>query len=132
MRTRIQVANTLLLLLLLTGAGFAAGDQRVEPEKFFREYVGLKDDQIQAIRRGKALGKVVDSRNPDEVFVFGSVYIEATPESYLTLASDVDALRKLPSFLVIRKFSDPPQLSDLDGFTVEQEDVKQLMNCNPG
>ncbi len=132
MRTRIQVANTLLLLLLLSGAGFAASDQRVEPDKFFREYVGLKDDQIQAIRRGKALAKVMDSRTPDEVFVFGSVYIEATPESYLKLASDVDALRKLPSFLAIRKFSDPPKLSDLEGFSVEQEDVKELKNCKPG
>jgi hypothetical protein len=132
MRTVMQVAIALLLLLLLSGAEFPASDERVEPDKFFREYVGLKDDQIQAIRGGKAIAKVIESRTPDEVFVFGSVYIEATPESYLKLASDVDALRKLPSFLAIRKFSDPPQLSDLDGFTVEQEDVKELKNCKPG
>jgi len=41
-------------------------------------------------------------------------------------------LRKLPSYLAIQKFSDPPKLSDLDGFTLEAEDVKQLKNCEPG
>jgi hypothetical protein len=41
-------------------------------------------------------------------------------------------LGKRPSFLAIRKFSDPPQLSDLDGFTLEKDDVKQLKDCKPG
>jgi hypothetical protein len=132
MQTRIQFANTVLLLLLISGAGLPAIGQEAEPYKFFREYVGLNDDQIAAIRRGKAIAKVMDSRTPDEVFVFGSVYVEATPESYLRFASDVDALRKLPSFLAIQKFRDPPQLSDLDGFTLEKDDVKQLKNCKPG
>jgi hypothetical protein len=132
MRTRIQYAITLLLASLLTSVGLAALDQEAEPDKFFREYVGLGNDQIQAIRHGTALAKILESRTPDEVVVFGSVYINATPESYLKLALDIDALRKLPSFLAIRKFSDPPQLSDLDGFTLEGEDVKQLKNCKPG
>ena len=118
MRTRMI---TLLLLFMLSSGGLGALDQGVELNKFFREDVGLGDDQIQAIRHGNALAKVLDSRTPDEVFVFGSVYINATPESYLKLASDIDALRKLPSFLAIRKFSDPPQLSDLDGFTLRRE-----------
>ena len=129
MRTRMI---TLLLLFMLSSGGLGALDQGVELNKFFREDVGLGDDQIQAIRHGNALAKVLDSRTPDEVFVFGSVYINATPESYLKLASDIDALRKLPNFLAIRKFSDPPQLSDLNGFTLEAEDIKQLKNCKPG
>jgi len=66
------------------------------------------------------------------VFVFGSVYIHSTPERYLKFASDIDALRKLPSYLAIRKFSDPPQLSDLTGFTMDEEDFKQLKNCKAG
>jgi hypothetical protein len=132
MGSRIQSTITLLLPLLFGSVGLCAPDQGVEPDEFFRQYVGLDDDQIQAIRHGKALAKVLDSRTPDEVFVFGTAYINATPESYLTFASDIDALRKLPNFLAIRKFSDPPQLSDLEGFTLEEEDVKQLKNCKPG
>lgn len=131
MLTQIKFTMSLVLLLMLTNAGVGANDQAVEPSKFFREYVGLNNDEIAAIRRGKATAKILDSRTPDEVLVFGAVYIDATPESYLKLASDVDALRKLPSYLAIRQFSNPPQLSDLDGFTLEEEDITKLKNCKP-
>jgi hypothetical protein len=131
MRITIQFTIVPLLAVLLSGGMLRASEQSTEPDKFFREYVGLADDQIQSIRRGKAIAKVLDSRTPDEVFVFGAIYIDASPESYLKLAA-VDALRKLPNFLAIQRFSEPPQLSDLDGFTLEEEDVKQLRNCKPG
>ena len=141
MRITIQFTIVPLLAVLLSGGMLRASDQSTEPDmseqstepdKFFREYVGLADDQIQSIRHGKALARVLDSRTPDEVFVFGAVYIDASPESYLKFAADIDALRKLPNFLAIQRFSEPPQLSDLDGFTLEEEDVKQLKNCKPG
>jgi hypothetical protein len=133
MLARIQFPKLFPVLLSLSLAQLPASNaQNVEPFKFFRDYVGLKEDQIAAIRNGKAVAKVMESRTPDEVFVFGSVYVQSTPDKYLKFASDIDALRKLPSYLAIRKFSDPPQLSDLDGFTLETDDIKQLKNCEPG
>jgi len=121
-----------LLLSPLSTGGIQATDNSAEPNKFFREFVGLNDDQIAVIRKGKAIAKILESRTPDEVFVFGSVYIESIPEKYLKFASDIDALRRLPSYLAIRKFNDPPQLSDLDGFTLEEKDVEELKDCKPG
>jgi hypothetical protein len=61
----------------------------------------------------------MDSPTADQVFVFGSVHINSTPERYLKFASDLDALRKLPNYLALRKFSDPPQWrsAELWGFT---------------
>jgi hypothetical protein len=132
MTIRILPAVIFVLCFLpSTKAPARATDQPAEPNKFFREYVGLSDDQINQIRSGKAIAKIVESRTPDEVFVFGSVYIKATPEQYLKLALDMDSLRKLPNYLAIRQFSDPPQLADLDGFTLEAEDIKELKNCKP-
>src|SRR5215472_6914954 len=113
------------------GVPVAAG-QASEPETFFHNFVGLNDDQIRDIRAGKALAKVLDTATPDEVFVFGAVYINSTPERYLKMASDIDALRKLPNYLALRKFSDPPQLADLSGFTLDDEDIKELEHCRPG
>ncbi|HZC34686.1 MAG TPA: hypothetical protein VE242_03685, partial [Chthoniobacterales bacterium] len=131
--TKIR-AGILAILLFCPGLGGKAhvADQTAEPDNFFRTFVGLSDDQISAIRNGKAVAKILDSRIPDEVFVFGSIHITSTPERYLKLASDIDALRKLPGFLSIRKFSDPPELSDLRDFTLDEEDIKQLKNCKPG
>jgi hypothetical protein len=134
-RIGLRLAAVVLLLplplLSVPGRQESAGGQSAEPDKFYREYVGLTDDQIASIRSGKALAKIIDSPTPDEVFVFGSVYINSTPESYLKFASDIDQLRKLPGYLAIRKFSDPPQLSDLEGFTLDDDDIKQLRDCKP-
>jgi len=130
---RIHAVVLLVLLCCpLTGGKPRAAQQPGEPDHFFRTFAGLNNDQIAAIHKGKAIAKTVESRTPDEVFVFGSVYISSTPERYLRLASDIDALRKLPSYLAIRTFSDPPELSDLEGFTLEAEDVKELKNCKAG
>ena len=120
------------LLSPFSGSGVPAADNPAEPVKFFREFVGLNDDQIREIRDGKAVAKVLDSPTADQVFVFGAVYINSTPERYLKFASDLDALRKLPSYLALQKLSDPPQLSDFTGFTLDEEDFKQLKNCKPG
>jgi hypothetical protein len=123
----IKLPFVLLLFAIVTQAG-----SQDEPYNFYRKFAGLNEGQIAAIRSGKALAKVVESPTPDEVYVFGSVYVEATPESYLKLASDIDALRKLPSYLAIQSFSDPPQLSDLEGFTLEEQDITDLKNCRTG
>jgi hypothetical protein len=129
MRTRFCIALAVASLLIAPATDAQGPD---EPYRFFRDFVGLSEDQIGAIRSGKAVAKVIDSRTPDEVFVFGSVYVEASPESYLKLASDVDAVRKLPGYLAIQGFSDPPQLSDLEGFTLEKQDIDELKNCKVG
>lgn len=128
-RVKIQLG---LLLSLMQIATTSTLGQSAEPFNFFRQYAGLSGDQISDIRKGKAVAKILESRTPDEVFVFGAVYVKAAPESYLKLASDIDALRKLPNYLAIQKFSEPPQLSDLEGFTLEPEDIKQLKDCRPG
>ena len=127
---RICSCTVQIVLLLLPSV--VKAESADEPYTFFRESAGLKEEQIAAIHSGKAVARVVESRAPDEVFVFGAVYVEATPESYLKLASDIDALRKLPSYLAIQSFSDPPKLSDLKGFTLEQQDIEELKNCKTG
>ena len=129
----IRFSRVLLFAVLLSLVRLPASHaQNGEPFTLFRDYIGLNEAQIKAIRSGKAVAKIIESPTPDEVFVFGSVYVQSTPDKYLTLASDIDELRKLPNYLAIRKFSDPPQLSDLEGFTLEPDDIKQLKNCEPG
>jgi len=129
----IRFSNVILFVVLLWLVRLPASHaQNGEPFTFFRNYIGLNEDQIKAIRNGRAVAKVMESRTPGEVFVFGSVYVQSPPEKYLTLASNIDELRKLPSYLAIRKFSNPPQLSDLEGFTLEPDDIKQLKSCEPG
>jgi hypothetical protein len=107
-------------------------EKQAELSEFFKKYIGLNDDQIRTIRNGQSLAKILDSPTADEVFVFGAVYVRSTPEEYLQQASDIGALKKLPNYLAIRKFSDPPRLPDLDGLSLDEEDFKALQKCHEG
>src|SRR5580698_10042415 len=68
---------------------------------FFSDNVGLSQDQISAIRSGKPVTKTFPARDPSEVFLFGAIYIHATPEAYVKFARDDDRLRKLPNYLAL-------------------------------
>jgi hypothetical protein len=101
-------------------------------DKFFRESIGLTDDQVAAIRSGKPVAKTMPSREPAEVFLFGAIYIHAAPESYVKFVRDFNRLRKLPDYLALGVFNNPPQPSDLKGFTFEKDDIDSLKTCKPG
>src|SRR5262249_33500827 len=118
--------------LLISGTLLCAAQTGQEPQTFFKQSMGLQDDQIAAIQQGKAVTKVLSTKTPEEVAVFGAIYINASPEDYLKAAQNVEALRKSPNYLGVRKFSSPPQLSDLEGFTLDEDDIKDLKNCKPG
>src|SRR5580765_1754536 len=79
----------------------AISQSNAELETYFKNAAGLTAEQIAEVRGGKAIGKALKSRTPDEIFVFGVVYIKAAPESYIKFANDFDRLRKLPEFLAL-------------------------------
>jgi len=134
---RVAVKRTVIhivALLVVVGAAPLPGFSQSNPDlqTFFRQNIGLNEDQIAAIRNGQAVTKAVPSRTPAEVFLFGAVYIHAAPEAYVRFAHDFDRLRKLPSYPALGVFSNPPQLSDLKDFSFDDEDIQALERCKPG
>jgi hypothetical protein len=122
-----------VLLISVSGIAWASLSQNnPDLRTYFKDYIGLSDDQIAAMRGGEAVTKTLQSRIPDEIFVFGAVYIKARAEDYLKLSRDFDRLHNLPGYIAIGKFSNPPQISDLKDFTFTPEDVRALKNCVPG
>lgn len=122
-----------MFVALLAGIPAPGGArEKLDLNTFFTKNIGLTQEQITGIRSGQAVAKTLESRIPDEIFVFGAIYINADPEKYVTFANDIDRLRKLSEFLAIGTFSDPPQVSDLKGFTFDKDDVAALKKCKPG
>jgi hypothetical protein len=118
--------------ILIVAAVLPVSAQGPKLMKFFQDSVALTPDQIAAIRNGQPVAKNLPSRAPAEVFLFGAIYIHATPESYLKYAQDFDRLRELPNYLALGVFSNPPQASDLNNFSFDNDDIKALKNCQPG
>src|SRR5690242_12224452 len=109
----IFVKTALFAVLLASVASFAQSNPALHD--YFQNNIGLNEDQFAAIKSGKAIVKAMPPRTPAEVLLFGAVYVHAAPEKYIQLAHDFDRLRQLPNYLALGVFSNPPQLSDLDG-----------------
>jgi hypothetical protein len=129
-RNVMSAAALLVLIVAATLPSFSQSNP--ELQTFFQQNIGLSLDQVAAIRSGQPVTKTLPSREPAEFFLFGAVYIHAAPESYLQFARDFDRLRKIPNYLALGLFSNPPQLSDFKGFSFDADDIKALRNCTPG
>ena len=126
------VVAAVVVALIAAAAPPCRSQSNSDLHTFFQQNVGLTPDEIAAIRSGQPVTKTLPSRMPAEVFLFGAVYIHAAPESYLKFAHDFDRRRKLPNYLALGVFSTPPRLSDLEGFSFDEDDVQALKDCQPG
>jgi hypothetical protein len=125
---------TALSLLLATQVSPGFSQTSSELKNFLSQRLGLNQDQIAAIQHGQPFAKNAEPRSPAEIFVIGVIYINVAPENYVKFVSDSGNLRHLPfpEFLAIKNFSNPPQLSDLQGFGLDSDDIKALRDCKPG
>jgi len=129
----IYIAFLLLFCIWLPAANSQQDELNSRQNKlndFFQEYAKLRSDELKTVRTGTPVVKEVIS-DPEQVLIFGAIFIKANPDKYLAFASDIDQIKKIPGYLAVRKFSDPPQLSDLETFSLEADDIKDLQKCKP-
>lgn len=122
----------LLAAIAILVVGATAGTVMAEPHLFLRERIGLTSQEIAAIDQGQVVAKVLPSPSAAEIYVFGAVFVKGKPRDYVKLAFDADRLRRVPGYLGIGRMSDPPRMSDLEGFTLEPGDIRDLKRCKPG
>jgi hypothetical protein len=128
-----KVLPTLFLLIPIAAFGPGSSAQpNPRLQTFFEQDIGLTQDQIGDILHGIPVVKILPVRTSTEVFLFGAVYIHAAPESYPRLVLKVDNLRRLPNFLALGVFQQPPRLADLNGFSLDSDDLSDLRKCRPG
>jgi hypothetical protein len=120
------------LAIVAANAGVAPQQTTTDLPTFFKTVVGLTQAQISSIQSGKPVAKEMNTPTPEEIYLFGAIYINAKPESYLALSRDLNEFRKSPDILAVAKFNDPPQLSDLNNFGFAADEVQALKKCKPG
>jgi hypothetical protein len=120
----------LFAALVFTIAGNA---QSVEEIRSFLQRKALfTPAEIARVDSGQAIAKLLPAPSPDYIYVFGAVYVKATPEQYMRYAADAEFLRKLPQYLALGRFSATPEKDDMRGFELEPDDIKELRDCRPG
>lgn len=94
--------------------------------------VDLTPQQIAAIDAGRPVASVLSWGGPSEVYVFGSVHVDAAPDRYLAMARDVARLKSTKGYLGAGELSDPASLGNLSDLTLDPDDVKALKGCREG
>lgn len=100
--------------------------------EFLRDQMHLSQRQIAEIQNGKAVTKILPTSNASDIFVFGAVFIHAEPGAYLHLMRDVFRLKKMGGYLGAGEFSTDPTIGDMDGLSLDQGDIEDVKNCEPG
>jgi hypothetical protein len=132
MRRKFVQVVVFILLIAVISVSVGSQSKPLDLNAFFTQNIGLKKEQVTDIRNGKPVALNLKSRIPDEIFVFGAVYINAEPEKYVKFISDTERLSKLPEYPAIGKFSNPPQAADMKNFELDSNDIAALKKCKPG
>jgi hypothetical protein len=103
-----------------------------ELRSFLQKKATFSPAEIARLESGQAIAKLLPAPSPDYIYVFGAVYVKATPEQYLRYAGDAEFLRKLPEYLALGRFSATPEKDEMRGFELETDDIKELRTCRPG
>ncbi len=121
----------LFVVAVLASARDSGAQTSASAQTYFQK-VGLSTGQINSVKSGQPVAISLNTRNGNEMFIFGAVFVNAAPEEYLKLADDYARLRKLDEYVSIEKFSTPPTPANLKGFEFDAEDMKALKDCKPG
>lgn len=102
----------------------------------FEKYLAAEVHPTMAERRallsGGPLTKLLPSDQSKEVFVFGAVWVNASPAEYVRRVTNIEDFEKGGGFRVTKKISDPPKLEDFAQLELPADDVKDLRRCKPG
>jgi len=94
--------------------------------------LGLTAKEVAAVDAGRAVAKVLPWGGPSEVYVFGAVLIEGTPETYLKVARDIQRLNRASGYLGVGEIPDRATVADLGTVAFDADDVKALKSCREG
>ena len=102
-----------------------------DPFAFFRPVVTVSPADRQRIDRGEVLARILPGRD-GEVAVFAASRFDGQPESLVHWTHAIEELKKGSFVQAIRRFSDPPVLSDLDGLVLDDVDLDAIRRCRSG
>jgi hypothetical protein len=133
MRHAALLAVSLISSVAATRVPSAAIAQAVPraPLKIFTD-LGLTAQQIASIDAGRPVAKVLSKGGPSEVYVFGAVHVDGSPDAYLTAARDVGRLSGAPGYQGVGELRENATVADLSALALDPDDVKALKKCREG
>ena len=105
--------------------------QEGDPFSFFSPVVTIDPAERERIDHGEVVVRILPARDA-EVAVFAASRFDAEPEALVRWTKAIEALKRSPFVVAIRRFSHPPVLSDLDALALDDVDLDGIRRCEAG
>jgi len=87
--------------------------------------------ELADLERGRVVRHVLDAHSAGEVGVVGAIRVSAPVDAFVASVRRIEEFKRGPDVLQIARFSNPPQLADLDALTIDKDDF-DLRRCRVG
>jgi long-chain acyl-CoA synthetase len=125
------VAAVTALAVLTPSATPSSQGPAADPFAFLAPAVVVSAGERQRLDRGEVISRTLEAGDRQAV-VFVATRLNAAPEALVAWTRAISAIKRNVHVLAIRRFSEPPVLSDLDGLVLDQRDLEDLRDCRAG
>jgi hypothetical protein len=119
--------STIVALLLPAAFATAASD----PFAWLQAAVTIDSAAQSRLNRGEVIVRVLPAVD-GEIGVFAAARLDADGETLAAWANAIAQLKKSPYVLMVRRFSEPPSIDDLEGLALDDADLAAVRECRPG
>jgi hypothetical protein len=106
----------------------AASPRAGDPFTFLTPTVSFNAADRDRLNRGSTVVRVLPSE-AGEIAIVAAVPVAADPQRFVSWIRQIAALKKSAFVSEIARFSDPPALHDLDGLTLDNDDLEAIRQC---
>jgi len=92
----------------------------------------LSAADLQKIEAGEAFGKLISGDRVDDLQLLGIILVRTDPERFIRAYKDIAHFEDTKEVRFTAKFSNPPKMTDLDGFRIPDLDADRIRACRPG
>jgi hypothetical protein len=117
------------MALLLFAAALLARGTEPEPDTFLRKQLDVTASDLSRLEQGEIIVKLPKTAETREVAAFAIMRLDVPSEFFVEHVKDIVSFKKSDNALQIGKFSNPPQLKDLDGLTLDPADIEAIRRC---
>ena len=103
----------------------------VDPFAILKPDIAIEQDERQKLDARDVVLKILPAADR-ELAVLAAGALNASSTKLTEKINDIAALKRSPSVPQIGRFSNPPALADLDGLTLDDDDVDAIEECSPG
>lgn len=128
-----QLACTAAAVVLAAGSrqsGAAQGPVG-DPFEFFAPWVAVSEADRRRLDRDEVVVRVLSGED-GQLAAFVATRLNAQPDALVAWIRAIAELKRSKFVLAVGRFSDPPQLSDLDDLILDERDLEAIRRCVPG